>query len=161
MERLFERSADSCYALLPHPRQVHGGLCRWHDMAEERTASCSIKLSPSSQEAAANSYLTVNGKSRSGEEIFSKYFVNVDVILNFKKKKARPFETDTKGRHSFIFDASLDWATTRRWRTKLLDRWKVAQRYLLRRESVNETVGRLWSTQLTNRSHCVTASGGH
>ena len=33
-----------------------------------------------------------------------KYFVNVKVILNFRKKKDKhPFETDTNGRHSKVF----------------------------------------------------------
>ena len=33
-----------------------------------------------------NSSQTEDGKSRSWEELFSKYFVNVNVILNFKKE---------------------------------------------------------------------------
>ena len=80
--------------------------------------------------------MTVNGKSWPCEELFTKYFVNVNVIRNFKKRDMQPFEIDTKSKKLFVVDVSLDWATGRRWQTKRLNTWKVTQKHLLRQESV-------------------------
>ena len=74
-------------------------------------------------------FLARNGKSRSGEELFSKYFVNVNVILNFQKKKQKkkkyiPLKPIPKNTF-FVADVSINWATDRMWQTKLLDTWTV------------------------------------
>ena len=39
-----------------------------------------------------HSVLTVNGKSRSGEELFCKHFVNVNIILNFQTEMHIPLK---------------------------------------------------------------------
>ena len=40
----------------------------------------------------------------------------------------------------FVVDVSINQTTGRRWQTKLLDTWKVAQIHLLRQESVVQKV---------------------
>ena len=52
--------------------------------------------------------------------------------------RSHPFETDTKGR-LFVVDISIDRPSSRNWRTKVLDSWKVFQRiYLVRKVLTNE-----------------------
>ena len=42
-----------------------------------------------------------------------------------------PFETNAKGRHSFVVDVSIDWATGRRRQTTLVDTTKIPKVNLL------------------------------
>ena len=49
----------------------------------------------------------VNRKSWSGQELLSKYFVHVNISLNFKKD-VHLLETDTKGRHSLSLTLLLN-----------------------------------------------------
>ena len=69
-------------------------------------------------------------------ELFSKYFVNVNVILNLEMHiplKPTPKED------IFVDDVSIDWVTYGRWQTKLLDTGKVTRIHLPSQESVNST----------------------
>ena len=83
-----------------------------------------------------NKFLTVTGKSRLWEGLFSKYFVHVNVILHFKKEMYIPFQTDFKGRFSSWLTFLLTGRLAEGVLTKLLVTWKVIQIHLLRRESV-------------------------
>ena len=114
---------QSCYswAHVNGPRWIHG--------------SSSPRTFPySSAVWLFNSFLTVNGKSRSWVELFSKYFVHVNVHLNLKRCAS------LRNRHHrktlFVVDVSVNWAASRRWQTKLRDAWNVTQIYLLRQGSV-------------------------
>ena len=81
------------------------------------------------------SFLTVNGQSRFVGKLFSKNVVNVNVILNLECKCA-PLWNRYQRKTRFVVEAFVDWATGRRWQTKLVDRWTVTQIHLHRQESV-------------------------
>ena len=70
---------------------------------------------------AFNSFLKVNGKSLLGGGLFYKYFVNVNVIFEFKKRDVHPFETDTKGTYSSSPTFLLTGYLAKGVLTKLLD----------------------------------------
>ena len=76
-------------------------------------------------------------KSQSWEELFSKYFVNVNVILKLKKEMCIPW-TSYQRKTLFLVDISVDWAAGRRWQTKLLDTWKVTQIHYFPRKVLTE-----------------------
>ena len=44
------------------------------------------------QTVSVNTFLKADGKSRARENLFSKYFVNVNVKLNFKKEMCIPLK---------------------------------------------------------------------
>ena len=81
----------------------------------------SVRINGSGCNPSINSLLTVNGKSRLWEGLFSKYFVNV-----------HPFETDTLRRWHFC--RLVVWQKVC-WPNFLIQR-KVTQIHLLRQESV-------------------------
>ena len=65
----------------------------------------------------------------------------MNVILNFKNGC-----TSLRNRYQrktlFVVDVSVDWATGKRWKTKLVDTWKVTQihrRYLRYIEGTSDT----------------------
>ena len=66
-----------------------------------------------------------------GEGLFSKQLVDVNVILNIKKRDVHPFQKQYQRKKRFAVDVSIDWTTGRRRQTKLPDRWKVIQIYTI------------------------------
>ena len=68
----------------------------------------------------SDSVLTVSGKCRSCEGLLSKYCVHVNVTPNFKQEMYIPLKRYQR-KTLFVVGVSVDWATGRRWQTKLVD----------------------------------------
>ena len=93
-----------------------------------------------------NSFLAVKGKPGGKEELCSQYFVNVvdsqnlgakrnyvlSILLMWSTVKASKEKCPSlwnlnKRKTFFVFDVSVNKTTGRRWKTKLLDTWKILQ----------------------------------